>query len=96
MPVATECALSSIQAPPGTEGLIQQFAQQFTATTTFLLATIDTAVIDISRVAYVTILMVGILLYFSHASVRLGKDLLKGGIILALVVEFVFPWLTRL
>ncbi|MDE1858339.1 MAG: hypothetical protein KGI26_04660 [Thaumarchaeota archaeon] len=88
--------MSSIQAPPGAEGLIQQFAQQFTSTTTFLLATIDTAVIDISRVAYVTILMVGILLYFSHASVRLGKDLLKGGIILALVVEFVFPWLTRL
>lgn len=57
---------------------------------------IDTAVLDISRVAYLTILMLGALLYFTHASIRLGKDLIKGGILLAIVVEFVFPWLVKL
>lgn len=88
--------MSNIQPPPGTESFIQQFAQQFSSTVTFLLTTIDTAVMDISRVAYVTILMVGALLYFTHASVRLGRDLMKGGILLAIMVEFVFPWLTRI
>lgn len=88
--------MSSIQPPPGTEGLIQQFAQQFTATATVLLTAIDAAVVDISRVAYITTLMVGALLYFTHVSTRLGKDLMKGGILLAIVIEFVFPWLTRL
>jgi glycerol uptake facilitator-like aquaporin len=88
--------MSSIQPPPGADSFIQQFAQQFTSTATFLLTTVDAAVTDISRVAYVTILMVGALLYFTHASIRLGKDLMKGGILLAIVVEFVFPWLVRL
>lgn len=88
--------MSSIQPPPGTEAFIQQFAQQFTSTATLLLTMIDTAVLDISRVAYLTILMLGALLYFTHASIRLGKDLIKGGILLAIVVEFVFPWLVKL
>lgn len=88
--------MSSVQPPPGTEGMIQQFAQQFSSTVTFLLNTVDATVIDITRVAYVTILMVGILLYFTHAATRLGKDLIKGGVALAIIIEFVFPWLSRL
>ena len=52
--------------------------------------------LDITRVAYVTLLMLGILLYFTHVATRLGKDLIKGGVALAIIVEFVFPWLARL
>jgi hypothetical protein len=88
--------MSSIQPPPGTETLIQQFAEQFSSTATFLLTTIDATVVDITKVALVTILMVGALLYFTHASTRLGKDLMKGGILLLIIVEFVFPWLTKI
>jgi len=88
--------MSSIQPPPGTEGLLQQLAQQFTSTATALLATVDATVLDITRVAYVTLLMLGILLYFTHVATRLGKDLIKGGVALAIIVEFVFPWLARL
>ncbi|MDG6989935.1 MAG: hypothetical protein JRM99_00760 [Nitrososphaerota archaeon] len=88
--------MSSIQPPPGTEGVIQQFANQFTTTATLLLTTVDAVVVDITRVAYITVLMVGALLYFTHVSVRMGKDLMKGGILLAIIVEFVFPWLTKL
>lgn len=88
--------MSSVQPPPGADTFIQQFAQQFTTTVTLLLATIDTTVTDITRVAYVTILMLGILLYFTHTSIRLGKDLMKGGVVLAIMVEFVFPWLATL
>ena len=88
--------MSSVQPPPGAENLIQQFAQQFSSTATFLLTTVDATVVDITRVAYVTILMLGVLLYFTHAAMKVGKDLIKGGILLAIFVEFVFPWLTRL
>ncbi len=85
-----------IQSLPGTESAIQQLAQQFTSAVTVLLATVNSTVIDVSRVAYVTLLMVGLLLYFTHVERRLGKDLIKGGVALALISEFVFPVLARL
>jgi hypothetical protein len=85
-----------IQSPAGVESAIQQFAQQFTSAVTVLLATIDSTVVDLSRVAYVTLLMLGLLLYYTHIERRLGKDLIKGGVALAIVSEFVFPFLTKL
>ena len=88
--------MSSIQPPPGAENMIQQFAQQFTSTMTFLLMTVDSTVVDLARVAYVTLLLVGILLYYTHAAQRLGRDLIKGGVALAVIAEFVYPWLLSL
>ena len=85
-----------IQPPPGAENLIQQFAQQFTAAVTLLLATVDSTVVDLARVAYVSLVMVGLLLYYTHIERRLGKDLIKGGVVLALLSEFVFPVLTKI
>lgn len=87
--------MSSLEPPPGADNLIQQLARQFTSTLTFLLATIDSTVVDVARVAYVTLLLIGILLYYTHAAQRLGRDLIKGGIALALISEFVFPWLIK-
>jgi hypothetical protein len=84
-----------IQSPGGVENTIQQFAQQFTSAVTVLLATIDSTIIDLSRVAYVTLLMLGLLLYYTHLERRLGKDLIKGGVALAIISEFVFPFLTK-
>jgi len=88
--------LLDIQPPPGTESLVQQFAQQFTSAVTALLTTIDSTVVDLSRVAYVSLVMIGLLLYYTHIERRLGKDLIKGGVALAIISEFVFPVLTRL
>lgn len=85
-----------IQPAPGVENVIQQFAQQFTSTMTTLLATLDSTVVDLTRIAYVSLLMLGLLLYYTHAERRLGKDLIKGGVVLAVVSEFVFPWLSKL
>lgn len=82
--------------PPGAENLVQQFAQQFTSAVTALLATVDSTVVDVSRVAYVSLVMVGLLLYYTHIERRLGKDLIKGGVALAIICEFVFPVLTKL
>jgi len=84
-----------IQPPPGADNLIEQFAQQFSSAVSFLLTTIDSTVVDLSRIAYVTLVMVGLLLYFTHVEKRLGKDLIKGGVALAIVSEFVFPFLTK-
>jgi hypothetical protein len=63
---------------------------------TFLLSIVDTTAIDLMRIAYVSLLVVGILLYYSHVAQRLGKDLIKGGIALAIISEFVVPWLVKI
>lgn len=84
-----------IQTPVGADSIIQQLAQQFTSTMTFLLTTVDSTVVDLARVAYVTLLLVGLLLYYTHAAQRLGKDLIKGGVALAVISEFVFPVLVK-
>ena len=83
--------MSGVQPPPGAGNLIQQF----TATVAYLLATIDSTTMDLARAAYVTLLLVGILLYYTHIAQRLGKDLIKGGVALAIISEFVFPWLVK-
>ena len=88
-------ALDSPQ-PPDLGSIIQQLAQQFVSVMTTLLTTIDSTVIIVARLAYVTVLLLGILLYFTHAERRLGKDLIKGGIILAVLSEFVFPLISKL
>ena len=85
-----------VPPPPGAESLVQQLAQQFTSMVGVLLSTIDSTVIDLSRVAYVTLLMLGLLLYYTHIERRLGKDLIKGGLALAIISEFVFPVLAKL
>lgn len=85
-----------VPPPPSSENLIQQLAQQFTAAVTALLSTVDSTVVDLSRIAYASLLMLGLLLYFTHVERRLGKDLIKGGVALAVISEFVFPILTKL
>ncbi|MDA4124407.1 MAG: hypothetical protein OK438_03020 [Thaumarchaeota archaeon] len=87
--------MPAIQPPAQTGDLIQQLAQQFTSIMTSALTTIDSTVVDLARLAYVTVLMVGILLYFTHVERRLGKDLIKGGVALAIMSEFVFPVITK-
>ena len=80
----------------GAGNLIQQLASQFTADVAALLNTIDSTVVDVTRIAYVSLVMIGLLLYYTHIERRLGKDLIKGGVALAIISEFVFPYLTKL
>ena len=63
---------------------------------TVVLTTIDTTVIQIARLAYVSVLLLGVLLYFTRVERRLGKDLIKGGVVLAVLSEFDFPALIKL
>jgi hypothetical protein len=83
------------QAPPDVTGIIQQLAKQFTSALAALLTTVDSTVITLVRVAYVSVLLLGVLLYFTRLEKRLGKDLIKGGVVLAILSEFVFPAIIR-
>ncbi len=88
--------LSNAPSPPDLGTAIQQFASQFAAETAAVLTSINAAVVDIARVAYVTCLLVGILLYYAHLGRRLGKDLIYGGVALIVLTEYVVPTVTGL
>lgn len=88
--------LSNAPSPPDLATAIQQFASQFAAETAAVLTTINSAVVDIARVAYVTCLLVGILLYYAHLGRRLGKDLIYGGVALIVLTEYVVPTIAGL
>ncbi len=88
--------MPDLQPSPDIGNVIQQLAQQFTSIMSTVLATVDSTVIELARLAYVSVLLVGILLYFTHFEKRLGKDLIKGGVVLALLSEFVFPAIIKL
>jgi hypothetical protein len=85
-----------VAPPPDLGTAVQNLAQQFTAIMSTLLSTVDATVIDIARLAYVSTLLLGLLLYYTHIEKRLGKDLIKGGVALAVLSEFVFPMLAKL
>ncbi len=74
---------------------IQQIAQQIAAVATRVLVTLNTALIEISRVAYISALLIGLLLYSTHLERRLGRDLIRGGVVLAILAEIVFPLVTK-
>jgi len=65
--VASAIGLPILDAPqpPDLGRAIQQFAGQFATGTAAVLTPVNTAVVDIARVAYVTCLLVGVLLYFT-------------------------------
>jgi hypothetical protein len=91
-PVATGIALPVVGAQPGDiSSGIQQFASNFSTQTAAVLTSIDGAVNDIIKVAYLTCLLVGVLLYYTHIGRRLGKDLIIGGVMLIVIAEFVIP-----
>ena len=87
---------TALPLSPSINSEIQQFAQQFMAVSSLLLTTLNSAVTDVSRLAYGSLLLLGLMLYYTRAERRLGKDLIKGGVLLAILVEFVFPYIAKL
>ncbi|HXW36414.1 MAG TPA: hypothetical protein VEJ36_00690 [Nitrososphaerales archaeon] len=92
---ATNSTSNSVAAPNYTT-VIQQMAQDFVNFTSVLLGAVDSTILTIARLVYISVLLIGVLLYFTHAEKRLGKDMIKGGIVLAVLAEFVFPAVSRL
>jgi len=96
--IASAIGLPLLDAPqpPDPANAIQQFASQFATETAAVLSSVNAAVLDIAWVAYVTCLLVGVLLYFTHLGRRLGKDLVVGGALLVVITEYVIPSVTAL
>lgn len=61
-------ALGTLDAPqpPDIGPIIQQLAQQFTSVMLSILTTIDSTVVAIARLAYITVFLLGILLHFTR------------------------------
>lgn len=51
---------------------------------------------EIARPVYITLIVMGLVLYFTHMSRRLGKDLVKGGIALMVFFEILLPLISNL
>lgn len=76
-----------------TEGLFEDLSSKFVNLFEKIVTVLKGAILNISRIAYSLVAMVGVLLYFSRLNKRLGLDLIKGAIILALISEIIFPFL---
>jgi len=75
------------------EGYFEDLANRFVSLAEKMISIIKVVVAQVSRIAYTLVGMVGVLLYFSRLNKRMGIDLIKGAIILAIIVEVVFPFL---
>jgi hypothetical protein len=101
-PLVPLCAFSLVLAPldatvspPDFGSVLQQLANEFSSGASQLLQVIDGTVIDLARAAYVTALLLGVLLYFTRIQRRLGRELIIGGIILGVLSEVIFPALIK-
>jgi hypothetical protein len=96
--VGTAIGLPILDAPSPTNlgADIQQLTSHFATETAAALTSINAAAIDIARVAYITCLLVGILLYYTRLGRRVGKDLIYGGVALVVLTEYVMPTVTAL
>jgi len=83
-------------APSDFSSTINQIAQEITDASQVLLQAIDNTVIDLIRLAFVTLLILGVFLYFTHLHKRLGRDLIFGGVALALISQFLIPALVKI
>jgi hypothetical protein len=69
----------------------QQLAAQFSTQASNVLLTIDGTVLTIMKIAYVTLLLLGVLLYFTRISKRTGKEFIVGGVVLGILSQYVIP-----
>jgi len=73
------------------KGAIEYMASQFSDMFIYFLKLLMGSLWMISRPLYITIFMIGLIMYLSRFNRWVGRDLMMGGVILALVTEFIFP-----
>ncbi|MEM0052937.1 MAG: hypothetical protein QXL89_01965 [Nitrososphaeria archaeon] len=78
-----------------TEDLFENLSSKFVNLFEKIVMILKGAILNISRIAYSLVAMVGVLIYFSRLNKRLGLDLIKGAILLALISEIIFPFLVK-
>jgi hypothetical protein len=72
---------------------IQQYANGVSCNVTVVLFTFTNAALQIGQAAIVFLIIAGTLLYFSRLNKRLGKELLEGGILIAIFIAYGVPYL---
>lgn len=75
---------------------VQQWVNHFSAGSAQVLQAVNTALTDVFKLAWITLISIGILLYLTHLNRRLGKDFIFGGTAMALLVQFIFPVVFKL
>src|SRR5438309_7887721 len=70
---------------------IQNFASGFATNMSAVTLTMDSAAIDVGKAAVVFLVIAGILLWFTRVNKHLGKELVEGGILIGLFIEFGVP-----
>ena len=88
--------LLGVAQTPDFSTLVQHLAAQLAAATTTLLVAIDGVIVQVSRLAYVTVLMVGATLWATRPQRMLGKEMVTVGLIFAVLAEYFFPFIARL
>ncbi len=94
----SQAAAASAQAPTSTNGFqpityIQQLGGYVASNINLAMASVDNSLILIAKSAFVFLIILGVLLYYSRVGKRLGKELLEGGIIIGLFLAFGVPYL---
>jgi hypothetical protein len=90
---SSPAAAANSTALAGIVPWIQNFASGFAANASVVTLSLDNATIDIGKAAVVFLVIAGVLLWFSRANRRLGKELVQGGIFIGIFIEFVVPFL---
>jgi hypothetical protein len=70
---------------------IQNFASGFATNMSAVTLTMDNAAVDIGKAAVIFLVIAGVILWFTRVNRRLGKELLSGGILIGLFIEFGVP-----
>ncbi len=86
-PVAPSLNSTASSIVPALQGWVTAFAANTVAVT----STLDNAALDIGKAAVVFLVIAGVVLWFSRVNKHLGKELVEGGVIIGLFIEFVVP-----
>jgi len=74
-------------------GFIQQYGGYLASGVNAALSSADNTIILIAKSAFVFLIILGVLLYYSRLGKRLGKELLEGGVVIGIFLFFGVPYL---
>jgi len=72
---------------------LQQYGASFVAAADGVMFTLEGLMLTLAAGAIVFLIILGMLLRYSGLGRRLGSQLLEGGVIIAIFISFVVPWL---
>jgi hypothetical protein len=84
-------AATNATSTPGLVPTLQGWVSSFAVNASAVTLTMDNAAIDIGKAAVVFLVIAGVVLWFTHVNKHLGKELLEGGIVIGLFIEFGVP-----